>query len=121
MEGFRSNSLTMLFQTTDSPMVRFIEENMDSSIIKPHPCFFLSVPNNMLLLFLQAIHCIHPGPPYNKERWNFDLKRLKIYCLVWFCWGCFKTCDCTGAWKKGNPLLPRAYGICPFHLLIACH
>jgi hypothetical protein len=32
MEGFRSNSLTMLFQTTDSPMVRFIEENMDSSI-----------------------------------------------------------------------------------------
>jgi hypothetical protein len=32
MEGFRSNSLTMLFQTTDSPMVRFIEENTDSSI-----------------------------------------------------------------------------------------
>jgi hypothetical protein len=32
MEGFRINSLTMLFQITDSPKVRFIEENTDSSI-----------------------------------------------------------------------------------------
>jgi hypothetical protein len=122
MEGFRSNSLTLLFQIIDSSKVRFIEENTDSSI---YPSCRIHVSScryqTTLLLFLQAIHCIHPAPPYNKESWNFDLTRAKIYRLVWFCWGCFKTCDCTGAWRKGNPLLPRAYGICPFHLLIACH
>jgi hypothetical protein len=121
MEGFRSNSLTMLFQITDSPKVRFIEENTDSAIHHVASMFLPVGIKQQLLLFLQAINCIHPGPPYNKEIWNFELRRLKIYCLVWFCWGCFKTCDCTGAWRKGNPLLPRAYGICPFHLLIACH
>jgi len=43
MEGFRSNSLTMLFQTTDSPMVRFIEENTDSSIHHHATSMFLPV------------------------------------------------------------------------------
>jgi hypothetical protein len=32
MEGFRRISLTMFLQITDSPKVRFIEENTDSSI-----------------------------------------------------------------------------------------
>jgi hypothetical protein len=32
MEGFKSNSLTMLFQITDSPKVCLVEENTDSSI-----------------------------------------------------------------------------------------
>src|SRR3954466_15939368 len=98
MEGFRSNSLTLLLQITDSPKVRFIEENTIHLSIMPHP-FSSCRYQTTLLLFLLAIHCIHRAPPYNKESWNFDLKRTKIYCLVWFCWGCFKTCDCTGVWR----------------------
>jgi hypothetical protein len=48
-----------------------------------------------------------------------------MFChLVWFCGdnccGCC-CCGCNGNWKKGNPPLPREYGICPFHLLIDCH
>jgi len=120
MEGFRSDSLTMLFQTQIHQRFTLLKKIRIQLSIKPHPCFFLSVSNNASPL-LTSDSLYSPRPAYNKECWNFDLKRLKIYCLVWFCWGCFKTCDCTGAWKKGNPLLPRANGICPFHLLIACH
>jgi hypothetical protein len=41
---------------------------------------------------------------------------MRDYHLVWFCGGA-----ATGNWKKGNAPLPRAYGICPFHLLIDSH
>src|SRR5437764_12207566 len=66
--------------------------------------------------------------------------KYRYYCIVWFLgcgivlvWfscgcvcGCCCRCGCDGSWKNGTapppPLLPpRAYGICPFHLLIACH
>jgi len=48
------------------------------------------------------------------------LLKVGVYRLVWFCCsndcGCC-CCGCNGNWKKGNPPLPRAYGICPFHIL----
>src|ERR671929_1605759 len=54
----------------------------------------------------------------------YMLLKASVYRLVRFCCsndcGCC-CCGCNGNWKKGNPPPPRAYGICPFHLLIDCH
>src|SRR5919202_275453 len=79
---------------------------------------------------------IYNGKVFEENRYNGNTRyvesshvicqRKQSYRLVWFCDDdccccCCCCCGCNGNWKKGNPPLPRAYGICPFHLLIDCH